>query len=177
MRKRTRVLAISLMVISAVYFYLFLTKQYMRPTASPQEEPVDFGKTALDRLQYAQLCFDSLLVWQSGDTNTFYRIINSKGYDPHLRLVVTYLIKKGNSSEVFESLNQNLDSYMIFETCNSRISDWPDREAEPLQWALVSQIYTNRLNHPYNSDDEDSAQNIREILNRTQRLADHGGNL
>ena len=177
MRKRTRVLAISLVVISAVYFYLFLTKQYIRPTAPPQEEPVDFGKAALDRLQYAQLCFDSLLAWQSGDTNAFYRVIGSKGYDSHLCLVVTYLIKKGNSSEVFELLNRSLDSYMIFETCNSRISDWPDREAEPRQWVLVSQIYTNRQIHPYDADDEDVAQSIQEILNRTQRPEHHGGDL
>ena len=177
MRKRTRVLVISLMVISAVYFYLFLTKQYIRPIAPPQEEPVDFGKAALDRLQYAQLCFDSLLAWQSGDTNAFYRIINSKGYDTFLRSAVQRSIKTGKGSEVPRWINLVIDCYMAVEASHFRTSDWPDHEAEPLQWALVSQIYTNRQIHPYDADDEDVAQSIQEILNRTQRPEHHKGDL
>lgn len=115
-----------------------------------------------------ELCFDSLLAWQSGDTNQFHRIINEKEYDSNLRDAVRRAIRQGKEGEVLRFINLVLDHWMITESCHSRSYEWPDREADQAAWEFLSRIYVNRQQHPYSTGDADGDATLNRILEKTR---------
>ena len=115
-----------------------------------------------------ELCFDSLLAWQSGDTNQFHRILHEKEYDTHLRDAVQRAIRQGKEGEVLRFINLVLDHWMITESCHSRSYEWPDREADQEAWEFLSRIYVNRQQHPYSTGDADDDATLNRILEKTR---------
>jgi len=113
-----------------------------------------------------ELCFDSLLAWQSGDTNQFHRIIHENEYDTHLRDAVRRSIKQGQDSEVSRFINLVLDHWMMTEACHSRDYEWPDRQADQAAWAFLSRIYVNRQQHPCSSGDAGIDATLKRILDK-----------
>jgi len=139
------------------------------PTANANE---DF----YDSLQYATPVFDSLLVWQSGNTNAFYQAISAKDYPSGLRDMIEILVRNNRETEVAEFLNKELDLWIITEACHSRPSEkWPDRENKK-EWDFLTRIYENRLLHPHSARDGEGDAFIKEILEKTQQTVNCGEN-
>lgn len=115
-----------------------------------------------------ELCFDSLLAWQSGDANQFHRIIREKEYDANLRDAVRRAIRQGRDGEVLRLINLVLNHWMITEACHSRSYEWPDREADQEAWKFLSRIYVNRQQFPCSSGDTGVDATLNRILDKTR---------
>ena len=129
---------------------------HVEPAASYQEVPPSIG-----------LCFDSLLAWQSGDTNQFQRLIHESEYDSHLRNAVRNSIEKGRGDEVLRWANLYLNNWIIVEASHSRNYEWPDNKTDRTAWELLSKIFANRQQYPFSTGDVEVDVRIKRILDNT----------
>lgn len=158
-------------------YFLFLTLKepsqvikeppHAEPVVAYQEVPRSVG-----------LCFDSLLAWQSGDTNEFHRILHESEYDSHLRDVVRNSIKKGSDDEVLRWVNLFLNNWIVVEAGHSRNYEWPDSETDRTAWELLSRIRVNRQQYPCSTGDIGVDATIKRILDKTSEKdsSGHKGN-
>jgi hypothetical protein len=120
------------------------------------------------------LCFDSLLAWQSGDTNEFHRLLHESEYDSQLRDVVRNSIKKGSDDEVLRWVNLFLNNWIVVEAGHSRNYEWPDSETDRTAWELLSRIHTNRQQYPCSTGDIGVDATIKRILDKTSEKDSSG---
>lgn len=129
---------------------------HVEPAATYPEVPRSVG-----------LCFDSLLAWQSHDTNEFHRLLLENEYDSHLRNAVLDSIKKGSDDEVLRMVNLFLNNWIVVEAGHSRSYEWPDRETDRTAWELLSRIRVNRQQYPCSTGDMDVDATLNRILAKT----------
>ncbi|MDD2601195.1 MAG: hypothetical protein PHO37_18550 [Kiritimatiellae bacterium] len=152
--------------ICFLVLYMFVSRQKTIPENLLKKHVDD---TLFSQNEYIGLCFDSLLAWQSGNTNSFLRIIQSEKYDPHLRNAIEIAIKRGQNYEIPKKINLCINYWIIVEAGHSRNYEWPHQEADREDWGLLAKIFVNRQKYPCSTGDINTDATIKRILEKTQR--------
>ena len=95
-----------------------------------------------------RLSLDSLILWQSGDTNRFIHLINGANYDRQLRAAIAHALKNGQDSKVSEWINLVIDHLIITEAGNPRNYEWPDHQIDGEVCAFLLRVYEHRQKAP-----------------------------
>lgn len=95
-----------------------------------------------------RLSLESLILWQSGDTNRFVHQINGANYDRQLRVAITQALKNGQDSKVSEWINRDIDLWIIMEAGNLRNYEWPDHQIDGEVCAFLLRVYEHRQKAP-----------------------------
>lgn len=115
-----------------------------------------------------RLGFDSLLAWQSQDTNGFAHFMLEKDYDPQLRSAIERSIKNGRDSEVAKWINLVIDHWIITEAGHVRNYEWPGHQTDAEVCAFMSRVFTYRQNNSYSTGDADLDALITRILDKAR---------